>query len=131
MGPLANFRSFVVPRGVQHMQHDDFAERALSLSLYLKTALGLAGQDQYLPAFAVIRSALEHHLTDRLLFLARLYLQFFEKVSQATYEGLLADLKKQAPSTENIIDMSWESGHLKVTRRGLQVSGPGGEVGNE
>jgi hypothetical protein len=53
---------------VQHFHHDVFAERARSLAIYLSSALRLTHADEYLSAYAVLRAALEHHLTDRLLF---------------------------------------------------------------
>jgi len=53
---------------VMHMQHLQFADRASQLSLYLDAAYLLCRSHLYLPALAVLRCALEHHVFDWLLF---------------------------------------------------------------
>src|SRR5438477_8527333 len=58
---------------VSYQIHADFAERALSLGEYLSAALSLAMANSYMPALALLRSALEHQLVDQLLFLGRRY----------------------------------------------------------
>ncbi|MXW26859.1 MAG: hypothetical protein F4Z77_11295 [Dehalococcoidia bacterium] len=51
--------------------HDAFALRAKSLASYSRGALQLAEAGLYLPAFAVVRSAFEHHHIDKLVMLAQ------------------------------------------------------------
>ena len=51
--------------------HDRLANRAKSLASYLRGALHLAQGGLYLPAFAVVRSAFEHHFIDKLMMLAQ------------------------------------------------------------
>jgi hypothetical protein len=70
--------------GVSHMQHGQFAERLASLHLYLCGALALVSHDLYMPAFAVLRSALEHHVQDHLLFLGNRFTALIKEVSEET-----------------------------------------------
>lgn len=122
---LKEFRGRLRPdAGVAHAQHFDFAERALALSLYLGPALDLAFTGDYLPAFAVLRGALEHHLTDRLLFLADRYKRVFTEVKKATYEHLEADRKSKKPGTEGIVKLEWKDGTVVMIRTGLHPSEP-------
>ncbi len=69
---------------VMHHQHAQFAERVWSLSLYLQGTLALVERDLYMPAFAVLRSALEHHVQDHLLFLGSRYTATIKDVSDET-----------------------------------------------
>jgi hypothetical protein len=90
---LHSFPNRLVRVRVHHHQHDVFAERALSLELYLSSALRLCVEDQYLAAFAVLRAALEHHLTDRLLFVGRRYKSVYTRVTKADFEQLESDVQ--------------------------------------
>src|SRR5438067_647261 len=76
---------------VHHFHHDVFAERARSLAIYLSSALRLTHADEYISAYAVLRAALEHHLTDRLLFVGNRYTQQYNEVKRADYESLERD----------------------------------------
>lgn len=116
--PLKDFRRHIVPGRIAHMQHDDFAERALSLSLYLSSAVDLARRDQYLPAFAVLRSALEHHLTDQLLFLATRYKQVFVDVKKETYQEWMRAWEAGESGTETIISIEYQTNNTTVIRSG-------------
>lgn len=58
------------PRDVLHDQHRQFAERCGVLCDHFRGALDLSAGFRYAAALAVTRTALEHHLIDRLLFLA-------------------------------------------------------------
>lgn len=104
------------------MQHNDFAERALSLSLYLSSALDLSDRDQYLPGFAVLRSALEHHLTDRLLFLATRYKRVFVDVKKETYKEWMRAWQSKESGTESIISIEYETNKMTVIRTGPHAS---------
>lgn len=55
------------------MQHHDFAERTQDLADHLRAALVLAESGLFPSALAVTRTALEHHLLDRLVLLADRY----------------------------------------------------------
>lgn len=120
---LGDFRTRLRPGRVAHAQHDDFAERALSLRMYLVSALDLAFRNEYLPAFAVLRAALEHHLTDRLLFLARRYKRVLTGVKKATYEQWVAEWESSKPGTEDITKLEWKNGTVVIVRTGLHPTG--------
>ena len=58
------------PREVIHDQHRQFAERCAVLCDHLGGVLDLSAHFRYAAALAITRTSLEHHLVDRLLFLA-------------------------------------------------------------
>lgn len=70
---LATVRERLHHGEVMHYQHTQFAERVWSLHTYLQGALALVELNLYMPAFATLRSALEHHVQDHLLFLGNRY----------------------------------------------------------
>jgi hypothetical protein len=53
---------------IEYAQHRDFANRARSLADYLHSVILLTKTDTYAPAFANLRTALEHVLVDHLIF---------------------------------------------------------------
>ena len=77
-------------REAQHLQHNQFAMRAASLAVHLEGALLLAGRALYQPAFAEIRTALEHHAVDQLLFLGNRYEQVLN-IDDEAFDKLLRD----------------------------------------
>jgi hypothetical protein len=91
--------------------------------MYLESSLYLAVQGEYMPAFAVVRAALEHHLMDRLLFLGRRYKRVLTGVKKATYEEWLGDWKGKKPGTEDIVKLEWRNGTVVVVRTGLHPTG--------
>jgi hypothetical protein len=123
---LADLRYFQgqLQRGrVAHYQHDVFAERALSLELYLSSALRLCHEEQYLPAYAILRAALEHHLIDRLLFVGRRYKRVYTEVKKSDYEKFRSDWRSGQPGTEDIVRIEWKDGTVVVVRTGLHPAG--------
>ena len=58
------------PSDVAHSQHMHCAQRCAVLSDQLKGVLDLSARFRYASALALTRTALEHHLIDRLVFLA-------------------------------------------------------------
>jgi hypothetical protein len=73
--------------GTVHMQHVDFAKRGRHLSNHLGAARSLSRDGYYPSALVVVRAALEHHLLDRLLFLARHYLWTYGGVGKEKGRG--------------------------------------------
>jgi hypothetical protein len=69
----------------QHMQHTDCADRVRNLGMYLQAALLQAESNAYLPAFATLRTALEHMLVDHLVFSGARYIRVFTGVDDATW----------------------------------------------
>jgi hypothetical protein len=72
-----------------NMIHTDHAQRARLLADHLRAVVALSDAGRYPSALVVVRAALEHHLMDRLQFLARLYVE--------SYGGV----KKEEIGTEN------------------------------
>jgi hypothetical protein len=83
--------------------------------------LRLTHADEYLSAYAVLRAALEHHLTDRLLFVGNRYTQQYNEVKRADYESLERDRAQGRPGTEDIVRVTYVSGTMTVVRSGLHV----------
>jgi hypothetical protein len=67
---LDHLSGLFAPSEVAHDQHRQFAERCAVLSNQLSGALELSARSRYASALALMRTSLEHHLVDRLLFLA-------------------------------------------------------------
>jgi hypothetical protein len=67
---LARARKAYRPTKVTHDWHVKWAERLVNLSNHLGAALELTVSRRYPSAFVVIRTSLEQHLIDRLVFLA-------------------------------------------------------------
>lgn len=112
-----------------HLIHSDFADRALSLETYLAAALNLAIANSYMPALALLRSALEHQLVDQLLFLARRYKWFNFEVARLDFDVWYQDWKSGKPGTETITSLKRTSkatapfGTVEVVRTGMHMEG--------
>ncbi len=106
---------------VAHMQHMDHAKRAGQLAHHLRAALLLNDARYYPSALVVIRSALEHHLMDRLILLANRYIVVYTKSKQKDAAKWDADLRAaQAHDGSDIHNWFWDrEHHLNVVRRGL------------
>jgi hypothetical protein len=124
---LHNVEGRLLHGRVWHFEHGEFAERARSLAIYLSSALRLADADEYLSAYAVLRAALEHHLTDRLLFLANRYKQTYANVKKADYLRLEKDRANGRAGTEDIVDIRYTGGTMVVVRSGLHLPHDGGK----
>src|SRR4051812_16262084 len=118
---LHGFQGRLRPGRVAHFQHDVFAERARSLAIYLSSAMRLAAADEYISAYAVLRAALEHHLTDRLLFVGNRYRQKYTNVKKADYERLRRERGQGQAATENIVDIKYVEGTMWVVKSGLHL----------
>ena len=123
VGRLENLRSLFISGRVGHDQHSKFAERSALLADHLSAALLLSEHWHYAPALVAVRTGLEHHLADRLLFLANRYLQVYpvKKADVATEEVRLAALK--AGPRPDIARWSMKDGRMNVTVRGLYAQG--------
>lgn len=73
----------------ESMWHRQWAHRAAWLHGHLWSALGLAKDNQYPAAIAIVRVALEHHLIDRLMFLGTATVQTWTRgdVTVGRYEA--------------------------------------------
>jgi hypothetical protein len=104
-----------------HMQHADHATRAHQLAHHLRAALLLSEAHYYPSAFVVVRAALEHHLLDRLIFLARRRIVVYAKARKAAgwQDKLIA---AQAGDAPDIARWFWDRDGLNVVYRGLHSS---------
>lgn len=100
-----------------HMQHVDHAKRAQQLAEHLRGVLALS--DGHRGALALVRAALEHHLMDRLVFLATRHIETYggiKKPQVAAEEARLASLQRTRPDLER---WWWdESSGMNVVWRG-------------
>lgn len=79
---LGGCESALRPLGdTEHMQHREFAWRAKLLGIYIGAALRAADAAAYPASFALLRTALEHRIFDRLLFLGTLHRSVIEDVT--------------------------------------------------
>jgi hypothetical protein len=120
---LERLRRQFNPGRVGHQQHSELAERSGLLAHELRAAMALSDSGYYAPAFVAIRTALEHHLVDRLLFLANRYLQVYpvKKPGVAAEESRLAALK--AGPRPDIARWWLDNGKMNVLVRGLYPTG--------
>jgi len=103
----------------EYAQHSDFANRARSLADYLNAAILLTRADAYAPAFANLRTALEHVLVDHLIFLGQRYIQIIIGVDAATW----ADWQRQRSSGEaftQALDWRRRRDTVEITYEGLR-----------
>jgi hypothetical protein len=114
---------FVVGDTGRYMQHDEFAERGRILGDHLRAALVLSDEAHYAAAFVVLRTALEHHLVDRLVLLANRYLQVYpvKKANTAAEDQRLRELK--AGPRPDIVRWSMGNGKMNVIVKGLYPQG--------
>jgi len=104
-----------------HMQHTDHAKRVRQLAHHLRAVLLLSDAHHYPSALVVARSALEHHLMDRLIFLATRRIVVFTKVKKKDMPAWDAKLRAaEASDQPDIATWFWEqSTGLNVVYRGL------------
>ena len=109
---------------VDHLQHRDFALRGHHLGMHLIGVRELSDNRLYPSAFALLRTALEHHLIDHLVFLSNRYVQIFDNVSDDQWNRLIADFDAGVPEARTIVERPTRSnrGRVTVVREGLYPS---------
>jgi hypothetical protein len=126
---LREFRGRFQETRQSYAIHYDFADRALSLEGYLSAALTLAMDGSYMPAFALLRSALEHQLVDQLLLLGRRYKQVVTEMKRTDFNAWHQAWKSRKPGTETITSLRWTSkataliGSVEVVHTGIHQRG--------
>jgi hypothetical protein len=129
LSDIREFRGRFRETRESHAIHYDFVDRALSLEGYLSSSLSLAFVGSYMPAFALLRSALEHQLVDQLLFLARRYKRRASDVERTDFDKLHQNWKAGTPGTETITRLRWISkatapkGTFEIVRTGVHMEG--------
>lgn len=115
---LEDLHALSVHGPTMHMQHVDHAKRARQLVDHLRGVLALSDARRYPSALVLVRAALEHHLMDRLIFLARRHVETYagiKKEQVAAEEAKLAALQAKRPDLER---WWWDSSGMNVVWRG-------------
>jgi hypothetical protein len=108
-----------------YLQHHEFCDRAWSLHTYLDSALVLARHDLYMAAFAILRSAMEHHIQDLLLFLANRYLAPVLDASDETLDEWEQAIAESQEEFAGILEIRRSSRGAQVVRTGPHFTGQG------
>lgn len=131
VGVLRTWRDDIrpAPGGSAWMHHRQFAERTGHLAGHLGAVLALADRGEHQSALALLRTALEHHLLDRLLLLADRY----EETVRPDDTTLVAEWEREwdersAPWTDDVVSVERVAGGraLRLTRLGYAVAGEDG-----
>lgn len=116
--------SVLLPTGdAEHVQHREFAWRSRLLGLYLRQAVQAGQSCTYPAAFALLRSALELRVFDRLLFLAELYEQELTGVTDEKLARWEAEPHEYLERSERV-----GRDRLRVVWRGPRVVDDEGRV---
>ena len=106
-----------------HLQHSEYAKRSRQLAAHLRAVMQMTESRHYASALVVMRAALEHHLLDRLIFLATRYIVIYPKAKRreaVEWEARLA--AAQAGEQPDIAAWFWDQDGLNVVRRGLHTA---------
>lgn len=123
---LETLGSLAIPGRAAHMQHMDHTQRSRQLAGHLRAVMTLIDARRYPSALVVVRTALEHHLTDRLIFLANRWVETYpiKKEDVPNEEAKLAAL--MASTRPGIARWWWDSSGMNVVIRGLYLEGSNG-----
>jgi len=117
---LEGLEDLSVPGRADHMQHRDHAMRARQLADHLRALLLLSDAGRYPSAMVVARTALEHHLLDRLIFLGTRYVETYTGVKKADVPEWNAKLEAlRAGDRPSIARWWWDDSGMNVVIRGL------------
>ena len=103
VGHVARWRSTLVPSpgASSWLHHDDFGERSEQLAGHLEGILDLAGQGRFPSSLALARTALEHHVLDRLLLLADRYTEMIRPEDPAVIQTWEAEWEAKSEGWTN------------------------------
>jgi hypothetical protein len=125
---LYGLRQRLVSNEVFYFQHGEFADRASSLAGYLQAALVTMQEDLYIPAFANLRSALEHVLMDFLVFLGRRYIQIIDGVDETTWNEWKSR-RETGDHFKHVVEWTrTRKGLVEITYDGMHSSASDGEA---
>lgn len=117
------------PSGSVWWPDHEYAKRIAHLGAHCSVALGATERGDYGSAFALLRTCLEHHLLDQLLFHARRYEQLVRDVDDVRFAEFEADLKAGTePWTTNVHGLRREKDRVFVVRDGIEVKNGDGLV---
>jgi hypothetical protein len=121
---LEGLASLSVHGRTMHEQHMEHARRTRQLADQLRAVLILNDAGRYASALVVVRAALEHHLMDRLIFLANRHVETYTGVKKADVPEWDAKLRAaQAGADSDIAKWWWDDSGMHVVRHGLHTSG--------
>jgi hypothetical protein len=120
---LELIEDLTVPGDTAHMQHMDHAKRVRQLAQHLRAVLLLSETRHYPSALVVMRSALEHHLMDRLIFLATRYIVVYTTVKKKDVPSWNVKLAAaRAGDQPDIATWFWDQSGMNVVHRGIHSS---------
>jgi hypothetical protein len=119
---LETIESLSVHGKVGHGQHNDYAQRAHQLADHLRAVLELSESRHYASALVVVRSALEHHLMDRLILLANRHIVTYTKAKKKDAARWEADIRALQAKGSDISGWFWDQAGLNVVHRGLHTA---------
>jgi len=130
---LRGFASRVTGGSVLYWQHTEFCDRAAELADHLDAVTLLARRAMYASSFALLRTALEHHVIDYLLLLGRRHVQIYKDVGDYEFDRLHAAWKAGEKWSTSIESLERRKNDVRVVRRGVPVrpegsDGPGYEI---
>lgn len=112
------------------MHHGQFAERTERLAGHLAAIVALAEEGRFASSMSVTRTALEHHVVDRLLLLADRYVEIVRPEDPALIDKWEADWSaKTEPWTRDVasIERVRNGRALRLVRLGHKVRDDAGE----
>jgi hypothetical protein len=99
------------------------------LAGHLRTAVAASEMSEYASAFSIVRTALEHHLIDELLFLATRYEQHIPDVDDVRFQEWETDLAARTePWTSGVEAMRRRGRGVTLVRRGVDVLDADGTI---
>jgi hypothetical protein len=119
---LETIESLSVHGRVGHQQHNDYAQRVHQLAHHLRAVMLLSESRHYASALAVVRSALEHHLMDRLILLANRHIVTYTKAKKKDATRWEADIRALQAKGSDISGWFWDQAGLNVVHRGLHTA---------
>ena len=101
-----------------HAQHLDYARRSRELARHLDAIITLVASDTYASALAILRTCLEHHLVDHLMFLGWRYVTVIESMPEEEWEQLLSDYEAGAERMAGLQEPPVRSrrGNVRIVR---------------
>lgn len=116
---LKSLRDGLQHGSTMHVFHTDAAERCRSLGITMESVIACAERDAYGPAFALLRSALEQTLVDKLVFLGRRHVQVVKGVPEDVWQTW----QKERENGRKWIDVTdWsrtKKGEVRIVREGI------------
>lgn len=126
---LGKMRRALRHGSTEHLFHSDAAERCKSLAITLESAATLCERDVYAPAFALLRTALEQTLVDKLVFSGRRHVRVFTGVTEEAWQTLQQE-RASGAKWQGVTEWSRSrKGRVRIVREGLFSQSADGDRG--